>query len=117
MNIANAETALTRFVAARCGLTVNADAFQGELPPSTTGAAVRFTAGHAAGEDLAEFTAGIDAAFDEPGDARAFAEALWSGLPICNTSGFVRIAAAGEIKFAVSGGKYTVSGALSVAFC
>lgn len=117
MNIANAETALTRFVADRCGMAVNAEVFQGELPPSTTGAAVRFTAGHAAGENLAEFTAEIVAAFDEPGDARAFADALWRNLPACNVLNLVRIAAAGEIKFAVSGGKYTVTGALSVAFC
>ena len=117
MNIANAETALIRFVAARCGLTVNSTVFRGELPPATTGAAVRFTGGRAAGEDLAEFTAEISAAFDEPGGASAFAEALWSGLPLCNTGGFTRIAAAGDMKFAVSGGKYTVKGALSVAFC
>ena len=116
MDIENAELALTRFVADRCGLTVNSTVFRGELPPGTTGAAVRLTSGHAAGEDLAEFSATVSGAFDEPAEARAFADALWGGLPVCNTSGFTRIAAAGELSFFVSGGKYLVDGKLAVAF-
>ena len=117
MNIENAEIALVRFVAARCGMTVNSNVFRGELPPGTTGAAVRFTDGHAAGADLAEFSAAVFAAFDEPAEARTFADALWGGLPVCNTSGFTRIAAADEIRFAASDGKFTVDGGLAVAFC
>ncbi len=117
MDIENAELALTRFVAARCGLTVNSTAFRGELPPGTTGAAVRLTTGHAAGEDLAEFAAEVTAVFDDPAAAHDFAGALWGGLPVCNTSGFTRIAAAGELSFAAAGGRFTVAGGLSVAFC
>ena len=117
MNIENAEIALVRFVAGRCGMTVNVNVFRGELPPGTTGAAVRFTKGRAAGTDLAEFSAAVAAAFDEPAEARSFADALWGGLPVCNTSGFTRIAAAGELDFAVADGKFTVAGELSVAFC
>ena len=120
MNIENAEISLVRFVAARCGMTVNSNVFRGELPPGTTGAAVRFTDGHAAGADLAEFSAAVFAAFDEPAEARTFADALWGGLPVCNTSGFTRIAAAddadGRIKVAFAEGKFTVAGGLSVAF-
>ena len=120
MNIENAEIALVRVVAARCGMTANATVFRGELPPGTTGAAVRFTAGRAAGKDLAEFAATVTAAFDEPAEARIFADALWGGLPVCNTSGFTRIAAAddaeGKIRFAFAEGKFTVAGGLSVAF-
>ena len=120
MNIENAETALVRVVAARCGMTANVNVFRGELPPKVTGAAVRFTSGHAAGADLAEFAAIVTAAFDELAESRAFADALWGGLPVCNTSGFTRIAAAddadGRIKFAFAEGKFTVAGGLSVAF-
>ena len=117
MNIETAEISLVRFVAARCGMTANTNVFRGELPPGTTGAAVRFTSGHAGGADLAEFSATVTAAFDEPAEARSFADALWGGLPVCNTSGFTRIAAdGGGMKFAFAEGKFTVEGGLSVAF-
>ena len=120
MNIENAETVLVRVVAARCGMTANMNVFRGELPPGVTGAAVRFTSGCAAGADLAEFSASVTAAFDEPAEARSFADALWGNLPVCNTSGFTRIAAAtdaeGKIRFAFAEGKFTVAGGLTVAF-
>ena len=116
MTIENAEIALVRFVAERTGSTVNSTVFRGELPPGTTGAAVCFTGGRPAGTDLAEFSATVSGAFAEPAEARAFADALWGGLPVCNTSGFTRIAAAGELSFFVSGGKYHVDGKLAVAF-
>ena len=115
MNIENAERALTVFVAARCGTSVHV--YRGELPPGMTGAAVRFTSGSCPGEDLAEFSAEVSAVFDTPTQAQGFADAVWQDLPVCNTSGFARIAAAGGIDFAASGGKFTVRGRLAVAFC
>ena len=114
MNIENAERALTAFVAARCGASVNV--YRGELPPGMTGAAVRFAAGRCPGEDLAEFAAEVTAVFDTPAQAHGFADAVWQNLPVCNTSGFVRIAAAGDVTFAASAGKFTVTGGLAAAF-
>ena len=113
MNIENAERALAAFVAARCGATVNV--YRGELPPGMNGAAVRFAAGRCPGEDLAEFSAEITAVFDTPAQAHGFADAVWQDLPVCNVSGFARIAA-GDVTFAASGGKFTVRGGLAVAF-
>lgn len=117
MDIATAERALVGFVASRCGLTVDAGVFRGQLPPGTTGAAVRFVSGHGAGEDLAEFTAEVAAVFDEPGGALGFAGALWNGLPVCNVAGFARIAGTGEIALGFADGRYTVKGRLVAAFC
>ena len=86
MNIDTAEISLVRFVAARCGMTANVTVFRGELPPGTSGAAVRFTTGHAAGADLAEFSAAVTACLakgmtvtDALGKAEAFIDAALRG--------------------------------------
>ena len=81
MDITAAEQALTRFAAERLGLTVDESVFRGSVPEGLTGVAVRFESGIPGTDRPAEFTARIFGIFDEPDEAREFAERLWGGLP------------------------------------
>ena len=116
MDITAAEQALTRFAAERLGLTVDESIFRGSVPEGLTGVAVRFESGIPGTDRPAEFTARIFGIFDEPDEAREFAERLWGGLPKYGVGGFIEIAPNGRISFEEADGRFTATGFLRAVF-
>lgn len=116
MDIIAAEQKLTDFVAERLSLTVDETVFRGSLPEGVAAVAVRFEKGLPATDRPAEFIARVSGAFDEPDEARDFAERLWGGLPAYGQGGFIEISAEDDVVFAEAAGRFTAEGKLKAVF-
>lgn len=116
MDTVTAEKALADFVAERTSLVVDESLFRGSLPEGVNGAAVRFVRGVAGGDRPAEFTAEVRGAFDEPDEAREFAEALWGSLPEYAEAGFIALLGAGDVELGEEAGRFTAAGRITAVF-
>ena len=116
MDTVTAEKKLANFVAARTSLSVDESLFRGSLPEGVSGAAVRFERGVHGGDRPAEFTAEVMGAFDEPDEAREFAEALWGSLPEYGEAEFTAILASGDVVFGEAAGRFTAAGKITAVF-
>ena len=116
MDIITAETALAAFVAQKLSLTVNETLFRERVPEGLTGVAVHVEWGLPGTDRPAELTATVEGIFDEPGEAREFAERLFSGLPAYGRNGFIEIAPTAAVAFGEREGRSTAKAGLKAVF-
>ena len=116
MDIITAERALAEFVAEKLSLTLNETVFRESVPEGLTGVAVRIENALPGTDRPAELSATVEGIFDEPGEARDFAERLFGGLPLYGASGFIEIAPTSAAAFGESEGRFTAAGGLRALF-
>ena len=116
MDIMTAERTLANFVAERLSLTMNETLFRERVPEGLTGVAVRIENALPGTDRPAELSATVEGVFDEPGEARDFAEQLFGGLPLYGAGGFIEIAPGAAVAFGESEGRFTAKGGLRALF-
>jgi len=116
MDINTAEQNLTRRVARVSGLELDRQVLRGALPGGAPGVRVRFVSGHTGNAALSEFVAEIVGVFAEPDEARAFAAAVWGGLPAYFADGFSALVGEDGVVFSEERGWFTVTGRIHAVF-
>ena len=114
MDIATAERALALLVAQQSGLETVCGG--GEFPEAPAVARVRFVSVEPAGSTLANGVAEVRGCFAEPGESRAFADAVWGTLPRYGTAGFAELAAEGGVEFSEHRGFFIAAGRVRARF-